>query len=320
MCRTASDPADDGGADQPGSDATEPVATVRLTRRVAWQWLAGATAAFFVSAYVFAAVQAMVQGRPLEPFVIAATPTGINRVLVISLVLVALVVVLHELLHGVCMAVYGGETAYGVGVSYFVLPYAYAETDASFTRTQLLVTLLAPLVVITVGGLLALAVVPSSILIIPLAANVAGSVGDLWMAGTLLQYPANVRVSDPPGDVQGLSIYPPADGSASDSSTDAIDQRRGSVVLARVVTGAVGTLAGLIALGIVAVLGSLAVGSGDVIVGASEGRWLLFLHERHGSSASLEVGAPLALALATAGGLAWALVGTVREQLSTTEP
>ncbi|NGM67426.1 DUF3267 domain-containing protein [Natronolimnobius sp. AArcel1] len=313
----ASDPADNGGADRPGSDATEPVATVRLTRRVAWQWLAGATAAFFVSAYAFAAVQAMIRGRPLEPIVIAATPTGINRVLVISLVLIALVVVLHELLHGVCMAVYGGETTYGLGVSYFVLPYAYAETDASFTRTQLLVILLAPLVVITAVGLLALAVVPSSILIIPLAANVAGSVGDLWMAGTLLQYPTNVRVSDPPSDVQGLSIYPPAD---SDSSTDTITRRRGSVALARVVIGAVGTLAGLIAVGIVAVLGSLAVGSGDVIFGASEGFWLLFRHERHGSSASLEVGTSLILALAMAGGILWALVGATRDSITATKP
>jgi len=60
------------------------------------------------------------------------------------------------------MARYGDAPSYGIGLSYFVLPYAYAETSgASYTRNQLLVALLAPFAVITTLGLAAMVVVPS---------------------------------------------------------------------------------------------------------------------------------------------------------------
>lgn len=321
QCVRRTDP-DASRTARPSREA-RPLATFRLTRTVALQWLVAAIVGFVASAYCFAALLAALRGESLQPIVIAASPAHVHGWLVGSLVLVALVVVLHESIHGLCMARYGGSTGYGIGVSYFVLPYAYAETDKSFTRTQLVVVLLAPFVGITAVGLLTMLVVPSSVLLVPLAANAAGSIGDLWMAATLLQYPSSVRVTPLPEDVQGFAIYASeralesesGSESAPDASADASDRVAGGAILPRFVAGATGALAVLLAAAVVAVLVSLAFGSGTVVLGDSSGRWLLFRHELERGTVALEVGIPLVLALAAVGGLAWAIVGTVRNGL-----
>lgn len=291
----------------------QPLAEFRLTRTVAVQWLVAAVVGFFVSAYCFGHVRAAIRGEPLEPIVVAASPPGIHRWLAVSLGLVAIVVVCHELLHGVCMARYGGDAGYGLGVSYFVLPYAYAETEASFTRSQLIVTLLVPFVGITAVGLLAMVVFPSSALIVALAANAAGSIGDCWMAATLLQYPPSVRVTEleDGADVQGFAIH----GSASDGSSDRTARRlAGADALSRAVVGAVATLALLLGFAIVAVLTSLAVDTGTVVIGEPTGRWFLFRHELRGGNAILEIGTSLVAAVTALGGLGWAILGSLADR------
>ncbi len=138
----------------PGNRTARPLATIRLTSRVAIAWLAVSVVGFFVSAYAFGHVLAVARGRPLEPIVIAPpSPTGTVLWLLASGVLVALVVVLHETIHGFAMARFGNAPRFGIGVSHFLLPYAYAETEGTnYTRTQLIVVLLAPLALITAGG------------------------------------------------------------------------------------------------------------------------------------------------------------------------
>ncbi|WP_226041110.1 DUF3267 domain-containing protein [Natrinema sp. DC36] len=287
-----------------------PLATFRLTRAVALQWLVVSAVGFFCFAYGFGHVLAWIRGTSLEPIVIApSSPPTVVGAVAVSVGLLVCVVVPHELLHGVFMARYGDDPNYGIGFSYFVLPYAYAETSgANYTRNQLLVALLAPFAVITTLGLAAMIVVPSPLLIVPLAANAAGSIGDLWMAAVLCQYPADVRVGDPPGGVQGFGIYGANDRSVSRLS--------GTPLLARFLTGSVGTLAAIVIYALVAVLLSLAVGSGDVVLGDPEGGWLLFRHDRHpDGTALLEIGDRALLAAAAFGGIAWTLVATVRQSL-----
>ena len=301
------------------SDASRRLlATFRLTRTVALQWLVAAVVGFVASAYCVAALLAAVRGEPFEPILIAASPARVHGWLVGSLVLVALVVVLHELVHGFFMARYGGSTAYGIGVSYFVLPYAYAETDADFTRSQLLAILLAPFVAITAAGLLAMLVVPSSVLIVPLAANAAGSVGDLWMAATLLRYPSSARVTRLPTEEQGFAIYESDRGAAASANggSDESVAGAGTAALSRFVAGATGALAVCIGSAVVAVLASLAFGSGTVVVGEPSGRWFLFRHELRQGTVALEVGRALVFALAAGGGLAWTAVAAVRDGLA----
>ncbi|QFU83225.1 DUF3267 domain-containing protein [Natronorubrum aibiense] len=279
------------------------IATFRQTQAVAIQWVVVSAIGFFAFAYGFGHVLAAIRGRPLEPIIISPfAPPDVLVWLAISGVLVALVVVPHELLHGVVMAYYGAEPEYGVGVSHFVLPYAYAKTrTTSYTRNQMLAALLAPFVGITAVGLVAMVVYPSPLVLVPLAANAAGSIGDLWMAAVLLQYPADVRVAPlPDADVQGFGIY---------GSSDRDRRFPGARVISTVVTGAVGTLSVLSIVLVGWVLVSLAVGSGTVVIGDPNGGWLLFRHERHAHGAvHLEVGATLVLAVTTLGGLGWALV------------
>jgi len=65
-----------------------------------------------------------------------------------------------------------------------------------------------------------------------------------------------------------------------------------------------------------AVLLSLAVGSGDVVLGDPESGWLLFRHDRHpDGTALLEIGDRALLAAAALGGIAWTIVATVCRQL-----
>ncbi|ELY78392.1 DUF3267 domain-containing protein [Natrinema pallidum] len=286
-----------------------PLATFRLTRSVAFQWLVVSGVGFFGFAYALGHVLAWLRGTSLEPIVIApSSPPTVVSWLAVSIGLLVCVVVPHELLHGVFMARYGDTPRYGIGVSYFVLPYAYAETSgANYTRNQLLVALLAPFVVITAVGLAAMVVVPTPLLIVPLAANAAGSIGDLWMAAALCQYPADVRVGDPPDGVQGFGIY---------GTDEQVSRFPGTTLLSRFLTGSVGTLAAVAVYALLAVLLSLAFGSGDVVLGVPERGWLLVRHDyRPGGTAVLELGDGPLLGTAALGGLAWTVVATLRRRL-----
>ncbi|WP_254764245.1 DUF3267 domain-containing protein [Natrinema marinum] len=291
--------------------ARRPLATFRLTRSVAVQWLVVSAVGFFGFAYCFGRVLAWIRGVPLEPIVIAASsPPTIVVWLLVSLGLLACVVVPHELLHGAVMACYGGSPSYGVGVSHFVVPYAYAETSGTdYTRNQLLVALLAPFVGLTAVGLVAMAVVPSPLLVVPLAANAAGSIGDLWMAAALCQYPANVRIGGlPDGGERGFGIY--------GSSDDTGGRLPGAALVSRFVTGSVGTLVAIATYALFAVMISLAFGSGDVVLGDPDAGWLLVRHDRRpDGSALLEVGDGPLLGLAALGGVIWTTIGTVRRRL-----
>ena len=287
-----------------------PLASFHLSRAVALQWLVVSAVGFFGFAYGFGHVLARLRGTSLEPIVIApsSSPTVLGW-LAVSAGLLVCVVVPHELLHGVFMARYGESPNYGIGLSYFVLPYAYAETSgASYTRNQLLVALLAPFVVITAVGFAAMLVFRSPLLIVPLAANAAGSIGDLWMAAVLCQYPADVRVGDPPGDVRGFGIYGAGDRSLA--------RLPGTPLLARFLTGSVGTIAAIITYALLAVLLSLAYGSGDVVLGDPDAGWLLVRHDRQpGGTALLEIGDGPLLGVAALGGFIWTAIGTVRRSL-----
>ncbi|GAB7095189.1 hypothetical protein JCM30237_23420 [Halolamina litorea] len=170
---------------------------LELTRGVTIQMTAVGTLGLAVAFTLFGALYQTVIGTPPS---LQFTPgvgwwTSALDVLVL-VVLTAVFIVPHELLHGLAIRYYGGDPRYGVGVAHFVLPYAYATTDHEFTRNQFIVVLLTPLVVITTVGLPVMVALEWSWLLVPLAANAAGAVADVWMALTLLGYPAHVRLED----------------------------------------------------------------------------------------------------------------------------
>ncbi len=90
-------------------------------------------------------------------------------------------VIFHELIHGAFMSKYGGKPRYGMSIIHWILPVAYATTDATFRRNQYITIALAPLLVISFVCIVFMAAFPDYAhwMIIPLAFNSMGAVGDL---------------------------------------------------------------------------------------------------------------------------------------------
>ncbi|MDZ5810799.1 DUF3267 domain-containing protein [Halorubrum sp. AD140] len=187
------------------------LAELELTRGLTIQMTCLGTLGLFVAATLFGGLYQTVTGSPAT---FQFAPAGVEwwtsalDVLVI-LVLGTIILIPHEWLHGLAIRYYGGEPKYGVGVAHFILPYAYATTDHEFTRNQFIVLLLTPLVVMTAVGVPVMLIFEWGWLIVPLSANAAGAIADLWMTMTLLGVPADARLQDHP---KGVRIY----GRASD--------------------------------------------------------------------------------------------------------
>ncbi len=112
----------------------------------------------------------------------------------------------HEFIHGMAVSMYGGKPRYGTGVAHYILPYLYTTTETIFRRNQFIVILIAPLIVISVIGVISMIVFPSIAhwFIIPLTMNAAGAIGDLWMTFSIVRYPKHILLAD---DHSGLTIY-----------------------------------------------------------------------------------------------------------------
>ena len=124
--------------------------------------------------------------------------------LVLLLALFAVQVVLHELIHGLFFELFtGSRPRYALK-----LMYAYAAApDWYLPRCQYLVTALAPLVLMTLGGLGLLPVFPARLipaLLLVMTANAAGAVGDMVVVGWLLRQPPTALVRDT-GDA--ITVY-----------------------------------------------------------------------------------------------------------------
>jgi hypothetical protein len=118
-----------------------------------------------------------------------------------SIVAVVVVIIVtfgaHELTHGLAIRWAGHTPRFGMKLQKGVL---YATADgALFPRNHFVVIALAPLVLLTVIGMIGMVFVPDSIgyyvgLIVVL--NAAGAIGDLWMTAVVLRYPPDALVRD----------------------------------------------------------------------------------------------------------------------------
>lgn len=174
------------------------LADLELSRSLTIQWMVVGTLGIGVGIGVFSAIYQAVTGSPvsynLAPAKVGWWSEPLN-VLVI-LVLATAIILPHEWVHGLAIRYYGGTPRYGVGLAHFILPYAYATTEHRFTRQQFIVVLLAPLVGLTTIGVIVMIAFDWGWLVLPLAANAGGAVGDVWMTLTLLGYPDHVHVED----------------------------------------------------------------------------------------------------------------------------
>jgi hypothetical protein len=111
----------------------------------------------------------------------------------------------HELAHGLAIRWAGHRPRFGIALQKGVL---YATADgAYFPRNHFVIIALAPLVLLTLIGMIVMAFVPDSIgyyvgLIVVL--NAAGSIGDLWMSAEVLRHPPDTLVRD---EADSIRIY-----------------------------------------------------------------------------------------------------------------
>jgi hypothetical protein len=144
--------------------------------------------------------------------ILTATPTGISfnipsvlvRDFVIALVFV---LIIHELVHGLFYWWLSGKRPkFGLRG---LLPYTVAPVGVFFPRNHFLAVGIAPLVLLTLVGLLLMVIVPVHIVPILLffvALNVGGAAGDLLMVILLLSFPSDTVMED---NDTGLTIYGP---------------------------------------------------------------------------------------------------------------
>ncbi len=118
--------------------------------------------------------------------------------LVVTVLLIALLMVLHEWVHGRAMKAFGGEPQYGAGMMHRIVPYFSCTAPGHrFTKWQFLVIGLAPCIVLTVPCLLAIAFLPmGGWLIIPAAVHLGGCIGDFWMSGKVLAQGGDLLFED----------------------------------------------------------------------------------------------------------------------------
>ncbi|PIG90657.1 DUF3267 domain-containing protein [Gloeocapsopsis sp. IPPAS B-1203] len=171
-----------------------------LTRTLAAKFFFLATGGFFLFLPIFLATYAFLAGTNQNINFGFSQVQGWLGILL----LIGLTIIFHELIHGAVMSIYGGKPRYGVGLSHFVLPYAYATSSKVFTRNQFLQITLAPFAIISVLGVLLMVVLQTPWLAIALAINAAGAIVDVWVSSIVWRYPRHILVED---TVIGLRIY-----------------------------------------------------------------------------------------------------------------
>lgn len=280
------------------------LADLRATRSLTIQWTLVGTLGFVLSFGVFGLLYELSTGDALSLRLGLDVPWWHPGLDLLALLLAGtLIIAPHEWLHGLAIRYYGGKPRYGVGVSHFVMPYAYATTDHRFTRNQFAVVLLAPLVGISLVGVPLMVVTGWGWLVLPLAANAGGAVVDCWMLLTVLGYPTHVTVEDHETGVRIL-------GNAGDTAPDLSV----ATLVWDAVTGAATATVGVLVLLAVPgpwVLSTLGVGS--LVVGTRGTPTFLFAFEETATSISFSFG-PALLILGAAAGLVYAFVRSRRRQ------
>jgi hypothetical protein len=121
---------------------------------------------------------------------------GILLPLLVLLGVIFVMVVLHEAIHGICFWLFtGGRVKFA-----FKGAYAYAAApDWYLHKRPYMVVSMAPLVLITVLGLMALVWVPPgwiAPLMLLIAMNASGAVGDIYVFFLLIRMPEDALIQD----------------------------------------------------------------------------------------------------------------------------
>ena len=170
-------------------DRCKELGKLELSKEVVITLIGIGTIPFFVFGLIFTDLSTQFTGN------VGLNSTG-TILIVIALFIGTLV--LHELIHGVFISIYGGKPYYGVGNAFFIFPYFYTTTKTIFLRNQFIVILIAPLILISLVAIGLMVAFPSFAhwIFLPFLINALGAVGDLWMTRNLLRYPEHVLLED----------------------------------------------------------------------------------------------------------------------------
>ncbi len=132
---------------------------------------------------------------------------GADFPLLLGALMAIAVLVLHECVHAVVVALVGHKPKFGAKLDKGVL---YVTTDQGlFRRGEFIAVALAPLVVLSLAALALIYALPDPVgywVGIAALVNAGGAIGDLWMTRAALRYPREVLVKD---EADGIRIYMP---------------------------------------------------------------------------------------------------------------
>jgi hypothetical protein len=172
------------------------IGRIELSKELAYTLYGIGVLFLFVFGYLFLSIYSQITGKSIGTGNISDASDVILGVLLFILLFIG-TLILHELIHGFFVSMYGGKPRYGAGI-YSILPYLYTTTKSIFPRNKFILIYIAPFVVISIIGVAGMVVFPSIAhwILLPLVVNASGSVGDLWMTRTLLRYPGHILVED----------------------------------------------------------------------------------------------------------------------------
>jgi hypothetical protein len=140
-------------------------------------------------------------GRPLA---LSGLPRALPEWVYLPLALATLAA--HEGLHGAAIRLLGHRPRFGAKLTRLVL---YTTAEVYFTRAEYLIVTLAPIVGLSIAGLVGMLLAPAGMapwLGVLTAMNAAASVGDLWMAAVTASFPPQARFRD---REDGMSVFMP---------------------------------------------------------------------------------------------------------------
>ncbi len=158
-----------------------PIYVISLSKAVVLRMAAYSVPLFFLAAGVFSTLT----GR--EASIESSALIGIS---VLYLAAFVVMIVAHELVHGLFFRIFGGNPRYGAGVKYF-FPYFYATSPGdAFPLGQMMIISLAPLFILSTLSLLGALLFPAltGYLTVVFIGNTAGAIGDIWMTSRLVRF------------------------------------------------------------------------------------------------------------------------------------
>jgi len=179
---------------RPGNATLVNLLTLTKNKAAFWGMNIGGVFLLFIFGWFFSLYVSLI--RPSLAFELVITSANVLYVLLSLLGIAAGQMVLHELVHGVFFWLFTrSRPTFG-----FRGWYAFAAAPGWFLpRGQYLVVNLAPFVLLSVLGILLLAVVPTGALAAILAGtvmNAAGAVGDLWVVFLILRERRPIVIED----------------------------------------------------------------------------------------------------------------------------